>query len=761
MTNYKLARTRDAIVEMLNHIDRYEYIAYDVESTGLNVRKSKIIGFAVSGAVGEGYYFPIYTWDVKTQSLLEVYIDGIKASVIAKRVIEKLIGKKLIMHNGSYDIQITLNDIGVNLLPYLFIDTIVLVHSVREEGLFALKDIAVAIQEEIGFDVESAANSEQIALKENVKKNGGEVSEGNFELYKADLDFIWPYAVKDVDLTLRVCRFYWKKLKQEGLEKFFFEEEVMPLLREVTIPMEQTGVNLDMDYINNINDDIIKDIEIYREKVVEVFKKTPAFRKWVMETALKMFPPSNKGVFAQAIVKYYGLVLPISEKNKKYSITKKSLETLPDTDIKQYLITGEDKFLPAKDGVAVAINLWIDREGGLVNIQSKKQLGEIVFKYMKIKPLSKTEKGADQFNDDLVDALSKKYEWAADLSVFNKLIKIKSSYIDRYIDRNEDGRYYFYYKQHGTISGRYASDAQQLPRPLEDGEQDAVVLKYRNSIRAFFIPDAGYSFIDCDYNSLEPVTFASVSNDQGLMDIFLNGWDFYSTIAIKSSKLENVSPDKTASNYLGKVNKQQRQFYKAIALGIPYGLKEYALSKTLDIGVDEAKDLIEGYLNAFPNLRKWMNESDEFAKRNGWIKTKVGRIRHLNKVKEIYDTFGDEISNWDFRKKLEMELGKETVRSLFLDYINGLNNSRNFQIQSLAASIVNRAAIAINRKFKELGIDGLVIAQIHDQIIMRIRNDDKVHKAIGIVKDLMENTTKLSIPLTAPPSIAKNWKEGH
>uniref|UniRef100_UPI002B263084 hypothetical protein n=1 Tax=Exiguobacterium indicum TaxID=296995 RepID=UPI002B263084 len=78
-----------------------------------------------------------------------------------------LIGKNLVMHNGSYDCQITLNDYGINLLPYLYIDTMLMVHTVREEGKFALKDIAVSIQEELGFDVENAANEEQIALKEN------------------------------------------------------------------------------------------------------------------------------------------------------------------------------------------------------------------------------------------------------------------------------------------------------------------------------------------------------------------------------------------------------------------------------------------------------------------------------------------------------------------------------------------------------------------------------------------------------------------
>lgn len=757
--NYKLASTREIVIEMLNHIENYNLLAFDVESTGLNVRKCELIGFAVSGVIDEGYYFPIFEWDVENQQLIDVMIDGIKGSEMAPKILKFLIGKNLVMHNGSYDCQITLNDYGINLLPYLYIDTMLMVHTVREEGKFALKDIAVSIQEELGFDVENAANEEQIALKENVKKNGGEVSKNNFELYKADLNVIWPYAVKDVDLTLRVCHYYWQILREEGLEKFFFEDEVMPLLREVTIPMEQHGIKLDMEYIQNLSDEIELDIELYRNRVIEAFRPLPEFRNWVMETALFNYPPSNKGNFAQAIIKHYGLTLPTSEKSGKFSITKKTLETLPDSDIKTYLLTGDPDLLPAKDGVVIAVNLWKEQEGGLVNIQSKKQLGEIVFNHMKIKPLSKTEKGSDQFDDELVEKLSEKYQWAKDLYIFNKLMKIKSAYIDRYLEKNEEGRYYFYYKQHGTISGRYGSDAQQLPRPLEEGEE--VILKYRNSVRAFFIPEDGYSFIDCDYESLEPKTFASVSGDQGLIDIFLRGWDFYSTIAINTEKMKDVSPDKKAENYLGKVNKSARQKSKAYSLGIPYGMKAYALGQSIGVSTKEADELINGYLGSYPALVKWMQDSEDHVKEHGWIKTQVGRIRHLPRVKEIHELFGEDITDWNFRKGLEAKLGKEDVRSLFLDYINGLNNSRNFQIQSLAASIVNRAAIAINRKFKELGIDGLVVAQIHDQIIMHVKDDERLHEAVEIVQHLMENTTKLSLPLTAPPAVAKNFRDGH
>jgi DNA polymerase-1 len=328
------------------------------------------------------------------------------------------------------------------------------------------------------------------------------------------------------------------------------------------------------------------------------------------------------------------------------------------------------------------------------------------------------------------------------------------------LEGEEDGRYYFYYKQHGTVSGRYGSDAQQLPKVKEEGDDDPIVLKYNNLVRAFFIPDEHNIFIDCDYESLEPQVFAHVSGDDGIKDIFRNNWDFYSTIAIKTEKLNQFSADKKAANYLRKLEPKLRNKAKAYALGIPYGMGAYALGMTLGIPTKEAKGLVDGYLNGFPELKKWMERSKRQAKEVGYVKTQVGRIRHLPKVKAIYDRIGDDLLDWNKKKELEEIHGVDKIKNLSRDYVNGLNNSCNVQIQGLAASIVNRAALAINRRLKEAEIRGQVCAQIHDQLIIEV-DHDKANEAAKIVQDCMENTTKLSIALKAPPAIAYNWRDGH
>ena len=134
----------------------------------------------------------------------------------------------------------------------------------------------------------------------------------------------------------------------------------------------------------------------------------------------------------------------------------------------------------------------------------------------------------------------------------------------------------------------------------------------------------------------------------------------------------------------------------------------------------------------------------------------------LPKAREIYEAFGDKIlDDWKFRKGIEASYGVEAVTTLYRDYKNALNNVLNYQIQSYAASIVNRAALQINRKFRKENIVGQVIAQIHDQLICQVRIED-VKRACEIVQDCMENTTKLDgVELIAIPEIANNFKDGH
>jgi len=535
----------------------------------------------------------------------------------------------------------------------------------------------------------------------------------------------------------------------------------MPLYREVTILMEDKGVKLDIELIKSSREKIDGDMTIYHNLVIEDLLAREEVQKWIRQKAQEAFPPSNKGSFAQEVVKYFNIQLPTSGISGKYSITKSNLLTLPDSPVKTFLLEGLEHVLDQSDLDKISMILWKkDNDDAYFNIQSKDQMGDIAFNALGIKPLSATKKGKAQFDDDLIQSIADQHSWASKLRIYGKLLKIKSTYMDRFLDAQEEGRYYFYYKQHGTVSGRYGSDAQQLPRPKEEGEDHPIVVEYTNLVRAFFISEQGNSFIDCDYESLEPHVFAHVSGDEGLKDIFRNNWDFYSTIAIKTEHLYQYSPDKKAENFLRKHAPALRNKAKAYALGIPYGMGAYALGKTIDIPQKKAQVLVDGYLNGFPALKQWMEDSKTQAQTLGYVKTQVGRIRHLDKVKKIYETLGDAITDWQLRNMLSKQYGKDKVTKIYRDYVNGINNSRNVQIQGLSASIVNRAAIAINRELKNRGINGWVCAQIHDQIVTEVP-EEHAKACAQIVQDCMENTTKISINLKAPAAIGKNWKEAH
>lgn len=755
--NYKIILNETDLNEAIDHLNESQYVAFDTETTGLNVRHDKVIGFSFSGCEGVGYYLPIYQWNRKNNSLDIVSDSSLDEADI---LLDILATKKLIMHNASFDCRITASNFPkYDLLSALYCDTILLKHAVDEERPFRLKDIAKKIQDYIGLDVSKAANEEQIDMVESIKANGGSVTEGKYELYKADMFKIGVYACADTDLTIRIFNYYSKLLEKEGLESFFYRDETMPLLKEVTIPMESEGILLDLNLVNSVNAELevdIRDLETQIHYLLTPF--VTEFSHWYLNLH---FPPKRSGEFAQTLIKLEDLPLEKTDSGR-YSLSKSSLSQLASDNPYLAFLSGEG-YLPPEKIREVQELMWENQDDEyMFNLSSKYHLKKLFFDILKEKPVNTTKKGNPQVDKLFLESVKDKYEFVPMLLDYNRLMKLKSSYVDRFLDKQEDGVFYPSFFQHRTISGRYGSDIQQLPRPIEPGQASEVVIKHTNQIRKFFISGDEHVFIDSDYESLEPHVFAHVSNDDGLKDIFRNNYDFYSTIAIATEGLEGVSADKKADNYLGKVDKPIRQKAKAYALGIPYGLESFKLSKELDISQRRADGLIKQYLQAYPKLAQWMHRSEEMCKNEGFVRSEAGRVRHMPKAPKIWFAHGskilDSLELWkEYHEKPKTYAQKKFLRKEMRNY---LNNSKNFQIQSLAASITNRACIAINRELKRLGINGRVCAQIHDQIIVKV---PKKHgeKCRRIVQFLMENTYKISLKLKAPAEIAVNFYEGH
>jgi len=757
---YVLIDNEEKYWEALTHLDSVEYVAYDTETTGLNVRKEKVIGFSFTGKINEGYYFPLFYWDT-TLNVLQVHPFASPENY--NSILKVLKFKKLLMHNASFDVRVTLNYLKVNLLGSLHADTQLMEHTLNEEGPFALKEICIRKTVELGLDTQDHANQEQLELKESVIANGGKWIDKQKDIYKGDLAIISKYACADVDLTLRLFLHNEQRLIQEGLHDFFYNQEVMPLQKYVTIRMEHRGVHIDLARLTELHNEITKDIVEYEKEVVEALYSTPAWENY-RETKLEEYPISSKGSFAQELCRYAELTLP-TVASGKFSINKKTVESLPDSNWKNFLLTNDPSYLSSAAIREIRYSLLKkDIETNyLINIQSKSQLGDLVFNYIGVEPLTKTAKGSPQFNEDFVESISKDHPWAEKLRVYNKLNKIKSSYYDRFLENHEDGVYYPTFKQHGTTSGRYSSDFQQLPRPKdEDSVEHELVKKYNDSIRELVIPPPGYVFIDDDYESLEPRCFADDAGDEALIDIFTKNLDMYSVVAIMAENIRDASADKKAENFLKKKYPQKRQNAKAYALGIRYGMKEFKLAKSLDIDEDKAAEIIKNYFKAFPGLKAKMDNYLREVKTTGKVTSKFGRVRHLPRAKEIYEKFGDGILDFRNLKKISIKTNvpMDELKIIRKEYNNLLNNALNFPIQSAATSIVNRAAIAMTKKFMDNKIDAWVSLQIHDQLVTTCRKelceDGKV-----IVQYAMEETNKLAMPLIAKPEIARNLREGH
>jgi DNA polymerase I-like protein with 3'-5' exonuclease and polymerase domains len=754
------------IVNSLNYgaamgeLEKADIVAYDTETTGLNVRKVKVIGFSWSCTEGSGWYLPTYVWNKEKQEL-----DGQPwALAVAPQFLSKLAEKRLIMHNASFDVRVTANFFKVNLIAALHADTQLMKHTLHEEGPFALKENAIIYAAEIGLDSQDAANQEQLELEQNVKANGGSWTKENKQMFKADLDILAKYAIADTDITLRLFNYFEEELKYQNLHDFFYVDEVMPLYKLVTIKMEHRGVHLDMPKLEQYLADIKVELEHTERSVVEAIMETPEAKEFV-DTLLNEDYPLSGGKMKQAICESLKLPLP-KLASGKYQLNKKSLEPIEKSlPVIHSILAGTFKGGPVTgfNFRAMQMELLLADQKYPINLASKDQLGKIVFGLMGIEPLSKTKTGKGQFNEDFVEHLAEKgFAWAKELRVFNKMNKIKSSYFDRFMEQQEDGIFYPTFQQHKTTSGRYSGDLQQLSRPLEEGAEDSRIIYYTNVLRALVLPKPGYIYIDDDYSSLEPCVFADDAGDQPLRDIFINGEDFYSKVAIMAKDVKGASADKKAPNFLKNTHPQLRQDAKGYSLGIRYGAKAGKVAQLLNISKEEAQEIIDNYFKAFPLLKQAMDKYLHEAKTKGTVTSKFGRVRHLPEVKELYMRHKDALLDYKalgriaYKERITMDEAKK-LRSKY----NGLlNNALNFPIQSAATSIISRACIAMAREFLEKGLDAWVSAIIHDQAIVSVREDQKEQVA-EIVQRCMEKTNLISVPLVAIPQFAYNMRDGH
>lgn len=671
-------------------------LTYDTETTGLNVRRDKVIGFGFSDDA-TGFYIPLHTYEPTSGQLLDT---GLRPQALV--LLQALSLKRLIMFNASFDIRVTESSLGVDLLSALYADAMLLKHTCDEEFPFGLKEIATKLW---GTNV----TEEKEAMQSSIKTHGGSAK----EYYKADPKLIGSYCVKDCLLTMRVYRFYDSQL-DSSLRKFYYESEVLPLYREVVIPMERAGVRLDLLLIERAQHEICDALGQLEKEIYQAIEPDLGlFKDWFLN---KDYPQKSTGRIAKLI---------------------KQGMSLQEAQAHQWATDcpGEPMF----------------------NLKSKFHLKKLFFDTLGLKPLSTTPTGLPQVDEEFLDSVVAQLPWVARLIEYNKLSKLKGTYIERFLDEHEYGRFYPSFQAHRTVSGRLAGDLQQLPRPIGDG---SLVAYHTDRIRAFIVPDEGAQLCSADYEQLEPSIFAHTSGDPALQAIFNSGIDFYSEVAIRTEGLTNVSSDKSAANYLGKVNKAARQKAKAYALGIAYGMSGYKLQFEIGVEQHEAEHLVENYLAAFPKLYTFMENSKEQARRVGRIATESGRIRRLPNAKRLFNIYGARLSNsleiWkQFNASPAAYARAKADRSI---YVNELNNAINFQVQGLAASIVNQASIKIARQLKSEQLKSRIVMQVHDELVLNVPLEETA-RVNSIVQQTMQEIVPLTVPLRTTPQFGASFLE--
>lgn len=723
-------------------------VTLDSETDNKSEKLAKLHGIGLCFSPTEAFYIPI------RNNRREMVWSDSDLAVISSWCREVATRRGWLGHNAIYDTLVLENNFGWDIAPYLYSDTILLKHLCDEERPFGLKEVGVKY-------LGPWADKAQTELYASIERNGGSTTKDNLEMYKADQDILAEYCGFDVILTRMLFDLFEPRIHAEGLDKLFYEDEVMPLYREVTIDMKRKGFHVDLPHFEKLKADIAGEIEELESSIVDDIAGLTSEFEWSLLD--KDYPVKKTGSFPKRLAAYLGVTLP--EKDGKTTLAKKELEKkraegLGDersSDFFGWLL--EDQEFDSLTLFLVQEQWCLEdtERKHIFNLKSNDHLGWLLFTKLGLTPDDHTETGKPQIDDDYLESIKSDYGWVAKLVDYKKLNKLSSTYIDGILERQIDGVIYASMLMFGTTSGRYSCtnpNLQNLPRVKEeDSDISPLVLKFVNAIRAGFIAPPGYSIVDADQSALEPRSFAHVSNDDNLRNIFIRGEDMYASIAKRMFGLHECSVFKKDSNFLGKLYPEKRQTVKTFALAVAYGAEAPRIAGLLGISIPEAQQLIDDYLESYPGLSAYIRKCHFDAKTKGYVATMFGRVRHIPYVKDIYERYGDKLLDYRWARKNDL---LEVRRK----YKTGLNNSTNMPIQGLAAHIMNRSGILIARDFKEQGVDAYIALQIHDQYVCVARNCD-IDKTKAIMKNRMENTVVISVPLIAEPSVGANMAESH
>lgn len=355
-----------------------------------------------------------------------------------------------------------------------------------------------------------------------------------------------------------------------------------------------------------------------------------------------------------------------------------------------------------------------DLAGVAFNINSPKQLGEILFEKLNLPAIKKTKTGYST-SVDVLEKLEGKHEIINKILIYRQLGKLKSTYIEGLLKvvKEDTGRIHTRFNQVLAQTGRLSSidpNLQNIPIRLEAG---------RKIRHAFVASKPGWKILAADYSQIELRVLAHISQDENLIEAFKTEMDVHTKTAMDVFHVEE-----------GEVTSEMRRHAKAVNFGIVYGISDYGLSQSLGITRKEAGEFIKSYLESFPGVQQYMKDSITDAKHNGYVSTLLHRRRYLPEINS---------RNFNLRSFAE-------------------RTAMNTPIQGTAADIIKKAMVDMDQRLSEEKLEAKMLLTVHDELIFEVP-EEELQKLEQIVCEVMEQAVELDVPLKVDVNWGDSWFE--
>ena len=536
---------------------------------------------------------------------------------------------------------------------------------------------------------------------------------------------------------------------EKQLEEHFVLEALKPFLESDEIPKIGHNLKYDRHILQNLGIDLkgklldtmlfsyVNNSTITRHNLDAVSKRylniNPTSYEDVAGKGAKQIPFSEVSIEvaseyasedADISLKLYEHIEPLVQKETKLAKLYSEIEgpliyTLGDIERNGVLIDSEKLNEQSKELEAKILKLEqkVQKSAGEdFNLGSPKQLQEILYEKLGLPVIKKTPKGQPSTAESVLQELSMDFPIVQDILSYRAISKLKSTYTDKLpkMVNSNTGRVHTSYHQAVTATGRLSSsdpNLQNIPIRSEEGRR----------IREAFIAPDGYKILAADYSQIELRIMAHLSRDQGLMDAFAKGQDIHQATA---AEIFSINIDEVTAN--------QRRSAKAINFGLIYGMSAFGLSKQLQITRAEAQNYIEQYFDRYPQVKHYMDETKQSAKKMGYVETVFGRRLYLADI---------ESSNYQRRQYAE-------------------RSAINAPMQGTAADLIKMAMILLHQKIREESFEAKIIMQVHDELVIEV-NENQSDELSEITTSVMSEISKLDVDLKVDADIGNNWDEAH